>query len=248
MGSLRKNLCSVAQMEWKHRLTLLHSIASDLQIIHSQGLIHRDLHSCNILQDDLKSAYITDLGLAISTNKAPEEKGNGIYGILPFIAPEVLNGGHYTTASDIYSFGIILWEILYGKTVSFNDALKQQLMTDICLNDLRPTIIEDSPQCYISLMKKCWDKKPMNRPSAIEICEIFTQWQSDENILLELRKSNEVLKNIENIHIHSYSHCIYKDKNTNSDDNLKSSYIGYTASCYQDTNLNELYELEIGDL
>ncbi|RIB12255.1 kinase-like domain-containing protein [Gigaspora rosea] len=97
MGSLRKNLCSVAQMEWKHRLTLLHSIASDLQIIHSQGLIHRDLHSCNILQDDLKSAYITDLGLAISTNKAPEEKGNGIYGILPYIAPESSNIG-YTAA------------------------------------------------------------------------------------------------------------------------------------------------------
>ncbi|RIB08545.1 kinase-like domain-containing protein [Gigaspora rosea] len=238
MGSLRKNLCSVAEMEWKHRLTLLHNIASDLQIIHSQGLIHRDLHSGNILQDDLKSAYtcITDLGLAISTNKAPKEKGNGVNGILPYIAPEVLNGGHYTTASDIYSFGIIFWEILYGKTVSFNEALQQQLMIDISLNDLRPTIIEDTPQCYISLMKKCWDRKPMNRPSAVEICEIFTQWQSDENILLELKKSDEILKNVENTHIHSYSYGIYKDTNTNSDDNLKN------------TNQNELYELEIGDL
>ena len=61
MGSLRKNLCSVSQMNWKDKLTLLHCITSDLQMIHSQGIIHRDLHSGNILQDNLHSAYIADL-------------------------------------------------------------------------------------------------------------------------------------------------------------------------------------------
>ena len=65
LGSLRQNLYSVAKLEWKKKLNLLLCIASDLQIIHSQNLIHRDLHSGNILQDNLYSAYIADLGLSI---------------------------------------------------------------------------------------------------------------------------------------------------------------------------------------
>ena len=89
MGSLRKNLHSVARMKWKDKLTLLHCIVSDLQIIHSQELIHRDLHSGNILQDHLHSAYIADLGLSISANIALNSEGRGIYGMLPYVAPEV---------------------------------------------------------------------------------------------------------------------------------------------------------------
>ncbi|RIB06131.1 kinase-like domain-containing protein [Gigaspora rosea] len=248
MGSLRKNIFSVANMEWKDKLTLLQCIASDLQIIHSQGLIHRDLHSGNILLDDLKSAYITDLGLTISINNALKTKNDGVYGVLPYVAPEVLINGHYTTPSDIYSFGIILWEILYGTSVPFDEAYESQLKTDVCFHDLRPAIIMDTPQCYISLMKQCWERNPENRITATKICEILKEWQSDENILLELIKSDEILKNIDNTRIQSYSYGINKDKNTNSegihysgstsstDDNYKSRH----TSFYQDDTQDEL--------
>ncbi|RIB23282.1 kinase-like domain-containing protein [Gigaspora rosea] len=193
-------------MKWKDKLTLLHCIASDLQIIHSQNLIHRDLHSGNILQDNLHSAYIADLGLSISTNIEIKAERRGVYGILPYIAPEVLDEGQYSTKSDIYSFGIIMWEILHGKSVSYSRKFfGPQLQIQICRNNLRPPIIEDAPQCYIILMKKCWDNDPVNRPSATNICEILTEWQNDENILLELTKSDEILENIKYSHIQTYS-------------------------------------------
>ena len=116
MGSLRQNLYYVAQIPWEKKLNLLLCIASDLHIIHSQGLIHRDLHSGNILQDNLYSAYIADLGLSISANIAlKKEESRGVYGVLPYIAPEVLYGNPYTIESDIYSLGIIMWEVEYNK-------------------------------------------------------------------------------------------------------------------------------------
>jgi len=204
MGSLRQNLRSVSQMRWKDKLTLLHCIASDLQIIHSQELIHRDLHSGNILLDHLHSAYIADFGLSISTNIASNAERCGVYGILPYIAPEALDRGYYSTASDIYSFGIIMWEILYGIPVSYNQEFGQRLQIEICSNDLRPTIIGNKPQCYINLMKKCWKKDPVCRPSATNICEILTVWINDENILLELTESDKLLKNIKRTHIQTY--------------------------------------------
>ncbi|RIB12196.1 kinase-like domain-containing protein [Gigaspora rosea] len=208
---------------------LLLSIAMDLQMIHSQGLIHRDLHSGNILQDNLDNAYIADLGLSISVNKALESGRHGVCGILPYVAPESLDRGQYTTASDIYSFGIIMWEILYGKSVSYNQEFGSQLQMEICHNGLRPAIINGSPQCYINLMKKCWENEPINRPSATSICEILTEWQSNENILSELTKSDKILKNIESTFIRTYPDDVYKSK-----------FIECTASLYQDSELNEL--------
>src|SRR5260363_227094 len=95
LGCLRKNLHDIAKMEWKDKLNLLQCITSDLQIIHSHDIVHRDLHSGNILQDDLKNAYIADLGLSITVNILLKSKSDGIFGILPYIAPEVLNKQPY---------------------------------------------------------------------------------------------------------------------------------------------------------
>ncbi len=75
-----------------------------------------------------------------------------IYGILPFVAPEVLRGKPYTTASDIYSFSMIMWEIISGISL-FNDrAYDLHLSLSICRGE-RPKIIENVSQCYINLMK-----------------------------------------------------------------------------------------------
>ncbi|RIB26796.1 kinase-like domain-containing protein [Gigaspora rosea] len=182
-------------MKWEQKLELLNDIISDLKAIHSQCYIHRDLHSGNILQDNLHSAYISDLGLSSSDST---QKQHGIFGILPYIAPEILMGQPYTTKSDIYSFGIIMWEILYGMSVSYcHEFSEQQLQLKICNNYLRPPINEEAPRCYVNLMKKCWDKEPEKRLPAEKLCEIFMKWQNDKNILLELKKSKIKLENIE---------------------------------------------------
>ncbi|KAF0539412.1 kinase-like protein [Gigaspora margarita] len=51
------------------------------------------------------------------------------------------------------------------------------------LEGFRPSIAEKAPHCYVDVMKKCWDKDPNERPSAEKLCEIFKNWQDDEQIL-----------------------------------------------------------------
>src|SRR5437016_1372254 len=82
-----------------------------LNKIHSGGLVHHDLHSRNILIDDEKS-LIADLGLCEPVKK--DKKENEVYGVLPYLAPEVLSGKPYTKESDIYSFGMIMWVYTSG--------------------------------------------------------------------------------------------------------------------------------------
>ncbi|RIB00443.1 kinase-like domain-containing protein [Gigaspora rosea] len=194
-GCLRKNLHVIAQVDWGDKLNLLQCIAYDLLIIHSQDLIHRDLHSGNILLNSLKSAYIADLGLSITANIASKSNPDGIYGILPYIAPEVLNKYPYTKESDIYSFGIIMWEILCGIPVPFDQNSELQFQLQVCYG-LRPHIHENTAICYADLMKKCWNMDPKKRPTAKEIYDTFAEWLNNETILLELSESDKKLQNI----------------------------------------------------
>ncbi|RIB11999.1 kinase-like domain-containing protein, partial [Gigaspora rosea] len=214
-GCLRKNLRAIVQMDWRDKLNLLQCIAYDLLIIHSQDLIHRDLHSGNILLNSLKSAYIADLGLSITANIASKSNLDGIYGILPYIAPEVLNKHPYTKESDIYSFGIIMWEILYGKPVRFNQNSKSlselQFQIQVC-NGSRPHIYEYTAICYADLMKKCWNMNPKMRPTAKEIYYIFVEWQNNEIILSELSEADNKLQNIKNEDMQIDIESDYKNK------------------------------------
>ena len=103
------NVCQIAQ-----------NIARGLREIHSSGLVHQDLHPGNILLDNKRlRAYIGDLGLCGQANQEANTD-DSVFGVLPYIAPEVLNGESYTKAADIYSFGIIMW-VLFSRKHPFSD-------------------------------------------------------------------------------------------------------------------------------
>ncbi|POG67856.1 kinase-like domain-containing protein, partial [Rhizophagus irregularis DAOM 181602=DAOM 197198] len=86
-------------------------IANGLKDIHSQGLIHHDFHCGNILNGVDNYTFITDLGLCRPANVIPsQDEYKKMFGVLPYVAPEVLIGKEYTQESDIYGFGIIAYE------------------------------------------------------------------------------------------------------------------------------------------
>src|SRR5204863_210149 len=92
-----------------------------------------------------------------------------VYGVMPYVASEVLKGKLYTQAADIYSFGMIMYFVATGKQPFANCAHDEFLALNIC-NGIRPEINEpEAPKCYIDLMKRCWDSNPDNRPDVIEL-------------------------------------------------------------------------------
>ncbi|RIA80653.1 kinase-like domain-containing protein [Glomus cerebriforme] len=173
-GSLRKCLSNLVKFEWQYKLLLLKNIILGLKVIHESDLIHRDLHDGNILISDNYETYIIDLGLCKPINDLQDEINNN-YGVLPYIAPEVLRNKPYTLASDIYSFSMIMWEFTSGVPPFNNVAHDYDLVLNICDGE-RPEIIKNTPKCYIELMKKCWDTDPFKRPTIIELRDIISQW------------------------------------------------------------------------
>ncbi|CAI2196841.1 10106_t:CDS:1, partial [Funneliformis geosporum] len=73
-----------------------------------------------------------DLGLYKSVEIFQSSKNNNIYGVLQFVASEVLRGQPYTLASDIYSFSIIIWEFIYEIPPFDNEVYDFQLSLNIC--------------------------------------------------------------------------------------------------------------------
>ncbi|RGB37854.1 kinase-like domain-containing protein [Rhizophagus diaphanus] len=155
---------------------MLFNIISGLNYIHERNLIHCDFHDGNILNHNDKNEdkiYISDLGLCQPVKSFLNEYD--IYGVIPFMAPEVLRGKSYTPASDIYSFSMIMWEFTSGMPPFNKRAHDIQLSFSICKGE-RPEISENTPQCYVDLMKKCWDENPLKRPSSREVLKIIYEW------------------------------------------------------------------------
>ncbi|CAI2163985.1 1196_t:CDS:2 [Funneliformis geosporum] len=164
-GSLRESLDRSFQgLTWKKKLEMMKTIVDNLETIHNLDLIHRDLHHGNILQLSSGKLSICDLGLSQSIYEIDKY---GVYGVLPYMAPEILRGQRYTKASDIYGFGIIAYEIITGLP-PYHDIDHNYLALPIC-GGLRPKFNIKVPQSISDLINKCLDANPLERPTANEL-------------------------------------------------------------------------------
>src|SRR5687767_2782086 len=162
LGSLKDYITkNFDNIKWIEKLRILGNLVNGLKHLHNQKIIHRDFHSGNILYENEFDIVISDLGISRSSIDNDDDE---IYGVIPYMAPEILQRKGYTTASDIYSFGMIMWELITGRMPFWDQNNDIKLVIDICKN-FRPPIIKDTPKGYIELMQKCWDPDPNKRPT-----------------------------------------------------------------------------------
>ncbi|XP_011504938.1 PREDICTED: uncharacterized protein LOC105367820 isoform X3 [Ceratosolen solmsi marchali] len=151
-------------------------IARGMDYLHNKApisLIHRDLKSSNVLlsepieNDDFqyKTLKITDFGLAREVYKTTRMSAAGTYA---WMAPEVIKKSTFSKASDVWSYGVLLWELLTGETPYKGiDALA--VAYGVAVNKLTLPIPSTCPQPWRCLMEACWASDSHGRPGFVEI-------------------------------------------------------------------------------
>ncbi|RHZ84252.1 hypothetical protein Glove_84g94 [Diversispora epigaea] len=191
-GSLRNLLNNnFVKLTWKVKYNILSEVLTGLLNLHEMGLMHKDFHSGNIVNQNLTLSYITDFGLC---KPVSENDPENIYGVIPFMAPETLSRGEYTKASDIYSFGMVMLEVLTSYPPYYNIPHDENLAMGIC-EGLKPEIKCKIPQFLKEIMEKCWNFEPLNRPTAEELKSKIKEYISDDD---EIRKQVNKQINVAN--------------------------------------------------
>jgi serine/threonine protein kinase len=156
------------------RMFLALGCARGLHALHSfsPNLCHRDIKSSNFLVDAQLNAKICDLELGGTALHSIDVRKEGM--LCTWQAPEVMRGEEFSQAADIYSLGLVLWEIITGK-IPFAEYGREtdQLMYQV-LRGARPHIQHD-PQCptaYFNLITSCWDDNIASRPTSQLIVEV----------------------------------------------------------------------------
>ncbi|RHZ86277.1 hypothetical protein Glove_52g37 [Diversispora epigaea] len=161
--------------------------------IHKLDIVHQDFHPGNILSSDFKNRLqISDFGLSklIGANPNNPEKKN-IFGVLPYIAPEVLSGEEeYTKAADVYSFGIIAYEMITGFPPYPDIPHDEELALKIC-NGLRPKIPFHTPKLITRIIMSCWDARVTHRPTFEELEDELWEYYNDYTGYLDLEKNQD---------------------------------------------------------
>ncbi|RHZ86173.1 hypothetical protein Glove_54g21 [Diversispora epigaea] len=202
-GNLREYLkINFNNINWKKKLDNLYRLSLRLMDIHKLDIVHQDFHPGNILSYDFNAdLQISDFGLSklIGTNPNNPEKKN-IFGVLPYIAPEVLSGDEeYTKAADVYSYGIIAYEIITGFPPYPDIPHDKDLAMKVC-NGLRPKIPFHTPKLITRTIMRCWDARVTNRPTFNELSDELRKYRNDclskdSEIVIQIKKAEEFSAN-----------------------------------------------------
>ncbi|RIA91182.1 kinase-like domain-containing protein [Glomus cerebriforme] len=221
-------------IDWKTKLDKLKSIIYGLESIHHENIVHGDLHSGNIFFNDISDRIINDVVIGdLGMSKAVESNDdNENYGIISYMAPELFQEQKYSKASDIYSFGMIMWEFMTGRRPFWDRIHDTELIIEIC-DGLRPPIITNAPEGYIDLMKKCWHSDSDKRPTAFDIFH----YKIDEIIKNE-KNPTKIIPSSDIGPITNNPGAIYKSRPLG--DTIRSA-MSVMSSKSQSTTLNELF-------
>ncbi len=167
-------------------IDIMEQVLSAVATAHAYGIIHRDLKPQNILIDENKNVKITDFGIAVAVSQDSLTQTNTLMGSVHYLSPEQARGSIATKQSDIYSLGIILFELLTGKV-----PFEGETAVSIALKHFReeiPSVREQNkeiPQALENVIIKATAKEPAERYSSVN------EMAADLKTVLDPQRANE---------------------------------------------------------
>lgn len=148
----------------EHAVSIMKQLVSAISHAHHNGIVHRDIKPQNVLMNGEDDVKITDFGIAMALNSTAHTKTNSVIGTVHYLSPEQARGGMATKRSDIYSLGIVFYELLTGEL-----PFSAETAVAIALKHLQeetPSVrkrFPDIPQSVENVILKATAKDSMHR-------------------------------------------------------------------------------------
>ena len=179
LGSLYKMLHEdKIELDWSNRLSIALQTAKSINYLHllKPAILHRDIKSLNILLDRSYKGYIVkvcDFGLAQTKSETAHQTllSHPLPCRLQWAAPEILNLEKHTVKSDIYSLGLVYWELAANEIPYHNH--QNAVIRQSFIAGIRLPIPKTTPALFGELIKECWAHNSNDRPSSSHVIDII---------------------------------------------------------------------------
>eukprot|EP01113_Clastostelium_recurvatum_P046561 TRINITY_DN817_c0_g1_i3.p1 TRINITY_DN817_c0_g1~~TRINITY_DN817_c0_g1_i3.p1 ORF type:complete len:1173 (+),score=313.58 TRINITY_DN817_c0_g1_i3:233-3751(+) len=172
-------------VDWRLAFKWMHQMLQGVNHLHNMvpALVHRDLKSHNLLLDGSWNVKVADFGLSRAMTMTNASSLGVLRGTMAYCAPEIYEGILFSDRSDVFSIGVVMWEILtrvisgeYHRPYENRPEIKHdfQIIIQTAKEGMRPEIHPDTPPGFVELLRQCWEHVPEKRPSCQELLDALT--------------------------------------------------------------------------
>eukprot|EP00727_Mastigamoeba_balamuthi_P005154 m51a1_g14637 putative sh2 domain-containing protein (514) ;mRNA; r:41786-44872 len=153
-------------------------------------IVHRDLKTSNLLVDQHFHVKVCDFGLSQIKARGVGlmDSADGAKGTPLWMAPEILMGHEFDERADVYSFGLVLWQMLTREDIFAEYDNLSIFIRDICKRNIRPPMSPDTNPKLATLIRRCWHQNPTQRPSFSQIVTLI------DEVILDLSIHDEAAR------------------------------------------------------
>lgn len=179
-------------IDWAFILKVAKGVCAGMHHLHEEGLLHRDLAARNILLTGSFEPVVADFGLSRKVDKLHQSKDNAVReteffrGPYKWMAPESLSQNVFSKKTDVWSFGVTMWEVM-ARSLPFNNLDIYTAADQIVNAGLRCPLSPQWPPRWQALLTACWNASPDLRPGFVEVSGMLDEIERE---MVELASKN----------------------------------------------------------